>query len=90
MPAAPGWFSAQLAVFAATPIDRRMCDRLVAFRLATHARACAGKRLASPFRDPVTAIFALVTSLAARHASSGGANGVTDGVVDLLLYRAIS
>jgi hypothetical protein len=82
--------SAQLAVLAGTSIDCRMRYRLVPLRLTVHARAYAGKRLTSPIRYAVTAIFALVGSLAARHACSSCADGVADGIVDLILHRAIS
>lgn len=67
-----------------------MCYGLVAFRLATHARAYAGKRLASPIRYAVTTVFALIASFAARHTNSSRADSVADGVVDLVLNRAIS
>lgn len=82
--------SAQLAVLTATPIDRGMRYRLIAFRLAAHARTYGGNRLTSPIWYAITAIFALVGSLAARHASSSRADGVADGVVDLILHSAIS
>src|SRR4249919_3416682 len=82
--------STQLAILAATPIDGRIDDGLVARGLASDASPHARQRLATPLRDRLAAIVAFLGAVAPRRHRPGAKDGVLHRIVDLVLNRAVA
>src|SRR5687768_8335430 len=90
MPFSFGARLAELAVLAAAAVDGRMADVGVAARLAGDAGAHARDGLAALGRDRLAAIVAFFRAFALGEEGAGELNRILDGVVDLILNRAVA
>jgi hypothetical protein len=82
--------SAQLAVFAAAPVDSGESRLLVAYGLTRDAGPCADHRLSASQRDRFAAILAFFEPIAGRHTCPRSSQLIPNAVLDLVLNSAIT
>src|SRR5690349_21799419 len=82
--------STQLAILAASAVDGRVDDGLVALGLAGDAGADTGQRVAAAFGDGLAAIVAFLGTVTLGRQRTGAKDRVLHGVVDLVLNRPVA
>jgi hypothetical protein len=80
---------AELAVLAAAAVDEGGGWLGVPIGLAFDASPNAGDRTAAAFGDRLATFHAVHLTLTYGHAGAGGVYGICDGIVDLVLNRAV-